>query len=147
MSSSTMIVSVSWQYSMRVWYDMVLVTFILCDLIVSTATQDWFSGCLKKVVLEVGSGRGGDTNTTDGGGMSTAKKTEAPLMEDFELMEQFSSIQLEFQELAETIIIMLHLEVRCHCFYYLLPAMQKVTNYNASICIDRTRTPLDKLCV
>ena len=27
--------------------------------------------------------------------------------------------------LADQTIIMLHLEVRCHCFYYLLPAVRK----------------------
>ena len=47
---------------------------------------------------------------------------------------QFSSVQLEFQSLAETIIIMLHLEVRCHCFYYLLPALQKVSNATHTPC-------------
>ncbi len=40
---------------------------------------------------------------------------------------QFSSVQLEFQSLAETAIIMLHLEVRCHCFYFLWPAVQRVS--------------------
>lgn len=40
---------------------------------------------------------------------------------------QFSSVQQQFQSLAEVTIIMLHLEVRCHCFYYLLPAIQKVS--------------------
>lgn len=38
---------------------------------------------------------------------------------------QLSSIQSDFVGLADTTIIMLHLEVRCHCFYYLLPAVRK----------------------
>ena len=37
-----------------------------------------------------------------------------------------SKVQFDFQSLAETTIIMLHLEVRCHCFYHLLPAVRKV---------------------
>lgn len=43
---------------------------------------------------------------------------------------KFSSVQLEFQGLAETSVIMLHFEVRCHCCYFLLPALQKVRIHN-----------------
>ena len=35
-------------------------------------------------------------------------------------------MQYDFQSLLEMAIIMLHLEVRCHCFYFLLPTVQKV---------------------
>ena len=39
---------------------------------------------------------------------------------------QLSKVQYDFQSLLEMAIIMLHLEVRCHCFYFLLPTVQKV---------------------
>ena len=41
---------------------------------------------------------------------------------------QLSKIRFDFQALAETTVIMLHLEVRCHCFYYLQPALHKVSH-------------------
>lgn len=86
---------------------------------------DWFSGRLKQVVFDLTS----STDSTDGAAMSSPSPQENITSTDFlELMEQFSGIQLEFQALAETTIIMLHLEVRCHCFYFLLPAIQKA-NY------------------
>jgi len=44
-------------------------------------------------------------------------------------ISQFSGIQFEFQSLSETTIITLHLEVRCHCFYY-LSSVQKVSQHN-----------------
>lgn len=40
-------------------------------------------------------------------------------------LRQLSSIQSDFVNLADTTVIMLHLEVRCHCFYFLLPAVRK----------------------
>ena len=38
-------------------------------------------------------------------------------------------MQYDFQSLLEMAIIMLHLEVRCHCFYFLLPTVQKVRGW------------------
>ena len=39
---------------------------------------------------------------------------------------QLSKVQFDFQALSETTVVMLHLEVRTHCFYYLQPALHKV---------------------
>ena len=39
---------------------------------------------------------------------------------------QLGKLEKDLRTLSETIIIMLHLEVRCHCFYYLLPTLKQV---------------------
>ncbi len=39
----------------------------------------------------------------------------------------FGNIQKEIQDMAETSLVHLHLEVRCHCFYFLLPVLHKVS--------------------
>ena len=43
------------------------------------------------------------------------------------VLRQLSKIQFDFQTLSETTVIMLHLEVRSHCFFYLQPALHKVS--------------------
>ncbi|KAK3729276.1 hypothetical protein QZH41_008516, partial [Actinostola sp. cb2023] len=35
------------------------------------------------------------------------------------------SLSQDFQRLAETCILVLHLEIRCHCFFYLMPAIRQ----------------------
>lgn len=90
-------------------------------------SMDWFSGQLKLVVLELSPSMPSPTVqvTTDGGAISTMPT--ASFNDDLDLIEKFSSVQLEFQGLAETSVIMLHFEVRCHCCYFLLPALQKTS--------------------
>jgi exocyst complex component 4 len=42
-----------------------------------------------------------------------------------ELINQFTNCLGELQSISQTAIIMLHLEIRCHCFYYLTPALNQ----------------------
>ena len=54
-------------------------------------------------------------------------------------ISQFSHIQFEFQSLSEMTIITLHLEVRCHCFYF-LSSVQKVSAHTHSHAHTHTHT-------
>lgn len=60
---------------------------------------------------------------------------------------QLSKIQFDYQTLSETTVIMLHLEVRSHCFYYLQPALHKVTviasSFTEDIHVDVDETFID----
>ena len=40
-------------------------------------------------------------------------------------------LQKGFVDLSERCLIMLHLELRCHCFYFLLPAARQVRMHNS----------------
>ncbi|XP_031568751.1 exocyst complex component 4-like isoform X1 [Actinia tenebrosa] len=48
---------------------------------------------------------------------------EIPPVTD-EILKSLTSLAEDFQQLAETCILVLHLEIRCHCFYYLMPAVR-----------------------
>lgn len=37
-----------------------------------------------------------------------------------------NNLRQDFQNLAEMCLLVLHLEIRCHCFYYLLQALKQV---------------------
>ena len=39
-----------------------------------------------------------------------------------------SKLARRFNELAESCLLLLHLEIRCHCFYYLGKAIREVRN-------------------
>ncbi|CAI8041444.1 Exocyst complex component 4 [Geodia barretti] len=93
---------------------------------------DWFSGHLKHLVMELGRS-GAGVLATDGAKMSTMSSqyyeesvTEQTEGVPLDLTEQLSKVQFDFQALSETTVVMLHLEVRTHCFYYLQPALHKV---------------------
>ena len=61
---------------------------------------------------------------------------------------QYSSIQQELHTLAESSLVQLHLEVRCHCFYFLLPIVQKVrvkVGMRCTLPFDIYLTPLHAL--
>ncbi|XP_031568752.1 exocyst complex component 4-like isoform X2 [Actinia tenebrosa] len=51
------------------------------------------------------------------------KAQEIPPVTD-EILKSLTSLAEDFQQLAETCILVLHLEIRCHCFYYLMPAVR-----------------------
>ncbi|KAI8480492.1 Exocyst complex component 4 [Branchiostoma belcheri] len=47
-------------------------------------------------------------------------------------LASLTSLAREFQDLAETCLLVLHLEVRVHCFFFLLP-MAKQSNYSGNL--------------
>lgn len=62
---------------------------------------------------------------------------ESPLYEDAptvlpKTIESLNSLVKDFQDLAEICLLLLHLEVRVHCFYYLMP-VAKQSNYAGPI--------------
>lgn len=100
-------------------------------------SMDWFNGRLKQVVMELTNQGMGVASPTPAVRVMSDRAMMAEEEEstdsaaqdkqtlDLSLMEQLSKIQFDFQSLAETTVIMLHLELRCHCFYFLLPAVQR----------------------
>ncbi|XP_060578510.1 exocyst complex component 4-like [Ruditapes philippinarum] len=62
---------------------------------------------------------------------------ESPLYDDAptvlpKTLESLNSLVKDFQDLAEICLLLLHLEVRVHCFYYLMP-VAKQSNYAGPI--------------
>jgi len=49
-------------------------------------------------------------------------------MKSFCCFRSLSSIADEFKELAESILLVLHLEVRIHCFFFLGRAIREVSS-------------------
>lgn len=50
--------------------------------------------------------------------MQNSKAQEMPSQSDVQTLEELAK---DFQEIADTCLLVLHLEVRVHCFFYLLP--------------------------
>ncbi|XP_020899282.1 exocyst complex component 4 isoform X1 [Exaiptasia diaphana] len=49
---------------------------------------------------------------------------EIPPVTD-DTLKSLQSLSQDFQRLSETCLLVLHLEIRCHCFFYLMPAIRQ----------------------
>lgn len=96
-------------------------------------SMDWFSGKLKALVMDLANTSASVKQVadfSDGAAISTINdedREERSTLDFVEQSQHLSKIQFDFQTLAETSIIMLHLEVRGHCFYYLKPTLTKTS--------------------
>ncbi|ESO90976.1 hypothetical protein LOTGIDRAFT_122393, partial [Lottia gigantea] len=86
---------------------------------------EWFAGGLRQFVSTLKSKSSGDQS------ISSTVSTDIPPVED-KILQSLSKLVQDFQDLAEICLLLLHLEVRVHCFYYLLP-VAKQSNYAGPI--------------
>ena len=73
---------------------------------------DWFAGCVLKFARSLPTGSAGMTG-------SSKISVVPPLPET--TINTLISLAKEFEELADVCLLVLHLEVRVHCFFYLMP--------------------------
>jgi len=76
---------------------------------------DWFAQCVLKFARGLPTG----TSTGVGAGKMSVVSMVPPLPET--TINTLISLAKEFEELADVCLLVLHLEVRVHCFYYLMP--------------------------
>ncbi|CAH1783447.1 unnamed protein product [Owenia fusiformis] len=92
---------------------------------------DWFANRIKDLTTM-------STNiSTDGLNMEDETKaipsvTEKTMNISEKTMNSLLSLATDFEEISEVCILVLHLEVRVHCFYYLMP-VAKQSNYCGAI--------------
>lgn len=92
---------------------------------------DWFSSKLKEMVPPPDLPQ----ENQSGGSVPVVRVTMETENRYLSLREELSptsliellKFQVDFQTLSETAIVTLHLETRCHCFYYLQPLMTKTS--------------------
>ncbi|XP_032229704.1 exocyst complex component 4 isoform X2 [Nematostella vectensis] len=52
------------------------------------------------------------------------KTQEIPPVDE-DVLKSLGGLAQDFQRLAETCVLVLHLEIRCHCFFFLMPAVRQ----------------------
>lgn len=46
----------------------------------------------------------------------------------FYILRSLTTLAEDFQNISESCLLVLHLEIRCHCFYYLMRTVQEVSS-------------------
>jgi len=85
---------------------------------------DWFTKKLQEFVVKL-SAKSTTVQVDDRESLENILAQIPPIPE--ETLRSLEHLVREFQELADTCLLVLHLEIQCHCLYYLIPATRQST--------------------
>lgn len=93
-------------------------------------STEWLTARIKTFATTITAESTG-INVLSPGSQEKVKVQEIPPFSE-DMLRILNNLRQDFQNLAEMCLLVLHLEIRCHCFYYLLQAL-KQTSYVCSV--------------
>ncbi|CAB3976804.1 Exocyst complex component 4 [Paramuricea clavata] len=93
-------------------------------------STEWLTGRIKSFASSLSAETTGINVLSPGSHEKLKVQDIPPISED--MLRILNNLGQDFQNLAEMCLLVLHLEIRCHCFYYLLQALRQ-TSYVCSV--------------
>ncbi|XP_052870201.1 exocyst complex component 4 [Anopheles cruzii] len=89
---------------------------VLKELAILQESMEWFAGRITEFALEL---KKPIVNGLVSGGSASGSPSAAPVIVKDGMIKVLINLALEFEDLANTCLLVLHLEVRVQCFHYL----------------------------
>eukprot|EP00795_Rhopilema_esculentum_P012007 gene12007-2591_t len=96
----------------------------LKSLVSLQESLDWFTRKLQEFIVKL-SAKATTIQVDGSDSLGDLLAQLPPIPQD--ILRSLEALTLEFQDLADTCLLVLHLEIQCHCLYYLIPATRQST--------------------